>query len=74
MPPEPTIAEERIARLMAHWHGQKPLYRDPKSGTLMTVANMRGTKTGWAHEVDTYVERHWREYVDAARAVLEARS
>lgn len=71
--PEPTIAEETFAKLIAYWHGQKPLYR--KDGETVTVANQRGCAWGWdgAH-LERYVERHWHEYVDAARAVLEARS
>lgn len=71
---QPTIAEERIAKMLAMWHGQAPLYRDPKTGVLMTVANSNVMEpTGWAWEVDRYVERHWKEYVAAARAVLELR-
>lgn len=69
---EPTIAEERFARMIASWHGQTPLYREP-GGNLITVANSHGDRTGWAHEVDRYVERHWREYIAAAQAVLKAR-
>lgn len=72
---EPTIAEERIARMLAMWHGQTPLYRDQKSGVMFTVANSRtcGEPTGWAWEVDRYVDGHWHEYLAAARAVLELR-
>lgn len=70
----PTIAEEHIARMLAMWHGQTPLYRNPQTGVLMTVANSHSMEpTGWAWEVDRYVERHWKEYLAAARAVMELR-
>lgn len=71
---EPTVAEETFAKMIAFWHGQKPSHRN-SDGVLVTVAT-RGLREprGWAHETDTYVEKHWREYIDAARAVLEARS
>jgi len=70
---DPTIAEEHFARLLAFWHGQQPLYREP-GGNLITVANSRGNRTGWAHEVDRYVDRHWREYVSAAQEFIRQRS
>jgi hypothetical protein len=49
---KPTIAEERLARLIAFWHGQRIVFF--REGRAMTVAGSR-------------------EYVDAARAVMEAR-
>lgn len=67
----PTIAEERIARKIAFWHGQKVLYIS--GGEKVTVAATRGYKSGWAHEIDRYVDRHWPEYVAAAQALLEER-
>jgi hypothetical protein len=68
---KPTIAEERLARLIAFWHGQRIVFF--REGRAMTVAGSRGFSSGFAHETDRYVESHWREYVDAARAVMEAR-
>ncbi len=69
---EPTIAEENFAKNIAFWHGQTPLYR--KDGLLITVANSHSMEpTGWAWEVDRYVDRHWKEYIHAARAVLAMR-
>jgi hypothetical protein len=69
----PTIAEERLARIIAFWHGQKGLYPRPGGGGMVTVAASRGYGSGWARETDRYVERHWPEYVPAARAILEMR-
>ncbi len=68
----PTIAEERLARTMAFWHGAKVLYVRPGGG-MVTVAALRGFDSGWAHETDRYADRHWPEYVPAARAILEMR-
>jgi hypothetical protein len=34
----------------------------------MTVAALRAFDSGWGWETDRYVEAHWDEYVDAARA------
>lgn len=67
-----SVAEEYFAKLIAQRHGQTPLYREP-GGNLVTVANRSGSGTGWAWEVDNYVERHWRDYLAAARAVIEKR-
>jgi len=71
---QPTIAEERIAKMLAMWHGQTPLYREPHSRVLITVANQNVIQpSGWSVELDRYVERHWKEYLAAARAVMELR-
>jgi hypothetical protein len=67
--PQPTIAEERIARLIAYWHGQKMVYHH--SGKSMTVAALRGYDSGWAWEVDRYADARWREYVPAAEAIIQ---
>jgi len=70
---QPTIAEERIAKMLAMWHGQTPLYREP-GGLLVTVANsFMMERSGWAWELDRYVEMHWKEYLAAARAMIELR-
>jgi hypothetical protein len=68
----PTIAEERLARTIAFWHGAKVLYVKPGVG-MVTVAASRGFISGWAHEIDRYADRHWPEYVPAARAIMEMR-
>lgn len=68
-----TVAEEHFARLIAHCHGATPLFRRPADSTTQTVASLAGGGTGWAWEVDNYVNRHWREYIGAARAVIDAR-
>lgn len=73
MTQEPTVAEVAFAKKIAFWHGATPLYRKPGGDGLVTVASWRGTGTGFSYEVDNYVEKHWREYIPAARAVLEAR-
>jgi hypothetical protein len=71
-PPKPTIAEEYFARLIARWHGQKIVYHKSGEGSK-TVAALRGYDSGWAWEIDHYVEDRWREYLSAAQAVLDAR-
>jgi len=68
----PTIAEEHLARVIAYWHGSKILFRRP-DGQIITVADLREEPSGWADRIRVYVERHWGEYVPAARAVLEGR-
>jgi len=67
---KPTIAEERYARLIAMWHGQKIVYHSRSAGNV-TVAAMRGFNSGWARELDRYVESHWQEYIPAAKAIIE---
>lgn len=71
---QPTIAEERIAKMLAMWHGQTPLYRR-SDGVTIKVAHISSPAdpTGWAWEIDRYVDRHWKEYLAAARAVMELR-
>lgn len=69
---EPTVAEERFARMIAMWHGQTPIARLP-DGSLMTVANRDGSGTGFSWEVDRYVARSWMEYLAAARAIIAMR-
>jgi hypothetical protein len=67
-----TIAEERVARLIAAWHRQKLVVHTRRDGN-MTVAALRRFDSGWGWETDRYVEAHWDEYVDAARAVRSGR-
>ncbi len=66
----PTIAEERMARIIAYQHGSKVLFY--KDGAK-TVAHLAGFDSGWAWEYDKYADRRWQEYVPAARAVLAMR-
>lgn len=65
---KPTIAEERIARIIATFHGGHIIGR--QDGETMTIAKMRGDSP-WA-ERSAYVERHWHEYVVAAGAAMDA--
>jgi hypothetical protein len=69
---EPTIAEETIARQIAFWHGSKVLFYKSGEGAK-TVAATRGFDSGWSWETDRYVDRHWREYVPAAKSIIESR-
>lgn len=70
---EPTIAEERIARSLAFWHGQKIVYRRP-DGEAITVARLRSERyRHWSAGPENYSEGHWREYIEAARAILRIR-
>ena len=65
---KPTIAEEHFARLIAFWHGSKVLYY--KNGPV-TVAALHGFDSGWSYETERYVDKHWKEYLLAARAIIE---
>lgn len=65
---EPTIAEERLARIIAQYHGSQVIYRS-RDGRVVTVAISRGDSP--FAERSTYVHDHWREYVGAARAMIE---
>lgn len=69
---KPTIAEEHIARTIAFWHGSKVLYYKSEEGAK-TVAATRGYDSGWSWEIEKYTDRHWQEYVPAARAIIETR-
>lgn len=69
---KPTTAEEHIARTMALFHGSKMLYRSP-DGQWICVADTREEPSGWGDRFDRYVERHWEEYVHAARAIIDMR-
>ena len=68
----PTIAEEHFARLIAHWHGSQVLFYRSGEGAK-TVAHTRGFDTGWADTRDKYADRYWKEYIPAARSVIESR-
>jgi len=59
---QPTIAEERIAKMLAM-----------HVTFTMASASRVGDPTGWRREVDRYVEMHWKEYLAAARAMMEFR-
>lgn len=65
---------EKIAREMAVQHGGKVLYR--KDGHAVTVRERfgYGVDSGWGHHLDEYASKHWRDYIDAARAALAALS
>ena len=61
--------------MLAMWHGQTPLYRRQDIGVTVTVASASRIEdpTGFSWELDRYIELHWKEYLDAARAVMELR-
>jgi len=59
---------ESLAKTIARLHGGKMLYRH--EGKTYTVAGSRGYDSGWHWEVDRYAEAHWKEYKQAAEAVL----
>ncbi len=63
MPPEPTVAEEHYARLIAIWHGSKMVV-----GSKTVAA--QGGYGSWGDSPEKYAAAHWKEYVGAARAVI----
>jgi hypothetical protein len=71
---EPTIAETHLARTIALFHGSQMLYGSPLDGQWICVCDLREKMDGWGARFDRYAERHWQEYLGAARAILEARS
>lgn len=64
---EPTIAEEHYAKVIAMWHGATMVVNNK------TVAAMHGFGS-WGYSPEQYMQRHWREYLVAARAIIESRS
>lgn len=59
---------ERIAKLIAFWHGQKMIYRN-KDG-MQTVASSHGYGNR-GDSPDQYMHAHWQEYTSAAERILE---
>ncbi len=57
---------EHIARIIAFWHGAKVLFI--KDG-MNTVASVRGYGR-WGNAPELYANDHWREYEQAAKAML----
>lgn len=67
IPQEPAQSKtgtEIIAREIAMWHGSHI------TGPTRTIASDRGYGS-WGHSPDKYADRHWREYIQAAEAMLE---
>lgn len=64
-----TDRREKIARLMAYWHGQKIVA--VRQGRSLTVAAYVGFDSGWAWELDRYVDARWKEYLPAVDAVIK---
>ena len=62
-----TVAEEAVARKIAFWHGAALAYIKP-GGEWMTTAKIYG-----CDRPETYAERHWKDYMQAAQAILEDR-
>ncbi len=54
---------EIIAREIAMWHGSHI------TGPTRTIASDRGFGN-WGHSPEKYADRHWREYIGAAEAML----
>ena len=59
---------ERVAKLIAFWHGQKIAYVKPGEGAL-TVAAVAGYGR-FANAPEHYMEAHWEEYSSAAHVVI----
>ena len=55
---------EIIAREIAFWHGAKVLYYKNGAHTVASVA-------GYGHAPEKYADARWREYIQAAEAMLE---
>ena len=67
---EPTIAEERIAKLIALFHGSQIKFC--RGGISYTIAMLAlNTDSGWSDVADRYADRNWRDYLVAARAIIE---
>lgn len=64
-----TDRREKIARMIAFWHGQKITVVKPGRGAL-TVAAVRGYDSGGGYETERYASAHWQEYLSAADAVI----
>ena len=62
---ETTVAEQSFARMIAYWH------RQSMGDDSIAAGSGRGTTS---RNADHYVDAHWQNYVEAARAVLNARS
>lgn len=60
---DPKTGTEIIAREIAMWHGSHI------TGATRTVASDRGYGS-WAHSPEKYADKHWREYIGAAEAML----
>ena len=54
---------ELLAREIAMWHGSHI------TGPTRTIASDHG-HGAWGHSASLYADKHWREYVGAAEAVL----
>jgi len=64
---------EILARAIASMHGSKVVVHGGEHGPgAHTLASLRGSGTGFAWEIDTYVERHWREYDGVPEVLTEA--
>jgi hypothetical protein len=62
---------EKLAKLIAYWHGQKVLFIHPVDGKV-TVAGFRdNNRSGFPEVTDRYTAIHWEEYTSAAERVKE---
>jgi|WetSurMetagenome_2_1015567.scaffolds.fasta_scaffold00090_47 hypothetical protein len=55
---------EKLARLIAHYHGSKMIVGNE------TLAARRGYGS-FGHSSENYADNHWKEYVQAAEAVRD---
>lgn len=62
---------ERLAKLIAFWHGQKVQYIDRLDGKITVAAARLRDHSGYPDVTDRYVDGHWQEYTSAAEQVKE---
>jgi len=67
MTDETRTGTEIIAREIAMWHGSAVIMR--RDGESHTVASMAGFGH-WGHSAQKFADRHWRQYIGAADAML----
>ena len=67
MPETVPIAVEHLAKLIALHHGGKIVMI--KGGESITVAKLAGCNSTY-YSLDDYTRKHWREYIQAAEAVI----
>jgi hypothetical protein len=65
---KPTIAEEQYARTIAFWHGMKLMMNEAHNKLSMAEFHK-----DWSPKLNAYVDKHWKEYVPAARGILSIR-
>ena len=66
MAPDPTVAEEHFARLIAFWHGAKMVVNNKAYAELCGYGS-------FGNAAERYSQGHWQEYLGAAKAIIEIR-